>query len=206
MERCVYGVRATTGTAIGSVLLLALLSAACDGGEADVADNDPSSSSITLVAYQPQTDGTIKPVAQTISRAEFRALHEARLARQKQIEAGIEVKQGDLVYLGSAVGGTVHCSDPRTTWLYNVQDGWTYPLSSIVLGCFGASSAGDWEGSVSLTGKWLPNGQDWKSAVRSMWVSSSYRAGTESPYAALLYNKWARVNTGYPLFTLWHQL
>jgi hypothetical protein len=191
-----------------SVVLLAIVLMGCDGAGEDLGGNTSSPSSISVVSFEPQADGTIKTVTQAISLADYRALHEARLAQQKQQEAGLEVKRDALAYIGAGVRGVAGCEDPRTTWLYNMENGWDIHSAggNVILGCFGGN--GEWLGNYNLDYAPLPDGTTWRSAIRSMWVSNTYRAETcENPWfsGCILYNRWDQVSTGWSWHYLAHQ-
>jgi len=180
----VEGTRSRTQTLFALSLMVALAGLGCE--PAPEVASAPEGATVRLVSYQAGPDGQMTAVEQVISHAQYRAMHARRAARQKG-GGEIEQSQQALQYLGHGGVGcsgstcqdpNVICADNRTTWMYNVANGWDTTSSSLVIGCVGAGS-GSWTGTVDLRTATFPNpipfiGNQWSHGIRSMWTSDTY--------------------------------
>jgi hypothetical protein len=146
---------------------------------------------ITLVSYERGPDGTVVSRSQAITYQQYLGIH-ARRARGAA-SGDVAVSQSALAYLGdSTTVGTLPaaCSDDRTTWIYNVANGWAVGGvvgSGLVIGCIGAGLSGDWTGTIDpldqvalpCTGAYQFNHFPddtcrWSHALQSLWSSNTY--------------------------------
>lgn len=167
-------------------LLSPLLAVGCDGAAPDAAA--PNARSIRMVAWAAGPDGQLAPVEHELPFEQVKAMHDQRMARMKAARAGeVAVLQQPISYLGHGAGGCTFagcqdiwtvCGDDRTTWMYNQWNGWDLSVSdsSLIIGCIGAGASGSWTGLLSLEQINLPPfGQTWRSALRSLWSSNTFR-------------------------------
>jgi hypothetical protein len=145
-------------------------------------DAEATAQNLELVAYQAEA-GVLKPVTQTISFAEYKAMRDRRLARMKQGQSGVATTRQSLTYRGVGDGPypIAACDDDRTTWLYSVGSGWN-SSGPFKLGCVGAAVGGDdWHGTLDLQQLQIPDligpyyqTAVWQDVLASMWVSNTY--------------------------------
>jgi hypothetical protein len=195
---------------------LTLTGLACE--PAPEVEAPPPGTVVKLISYQTGADGQVTPVEQLISYDQYKAMHAQRLERHKQKASGVETTQQALQYLGhggpGCSGGTcqdpnVLCADNRTTWIYNVANGWDTTSTMLVIGCLGAGT-GSWTGTVDLRNATFPNpipfiGNQWSHGIVSLWTSDTYSVRMQTvpmttPVRDITFGTWIIANLGQGLW------
>src|SRR4051794_15083721 len=87
----------------------------------------PDAADITLVSYEAGPNGTVVSRTQAITYHQYGAMHAGRSRGRASTRGNVAPSQSALGSLGDGSGpGALPpaCGDDRTTWIYNVDNGW----------------------------------------------------------------------------------